>query len=375
MKRKLLIVGASLFALIFLLYGFLWLRYGGGEHAPALTTPPLWQDSVLEKVVDLDRPPGNIAVSARGEIFFTYHPEGAPAINVAHIVNGKPEAYPNVEFQSRFLSPLSVRIDRQNRLWVLDLANHATGTPKIFAFSLADKSLLMEYEIPSDIAPLGSHMNDMQIDSAGEFMYIADASIFGKNPALIVFDINNKTARRVLENHKSVTAEHFISTVGGREMVMLGVFVVRPHVDSIALDKQDEWLYYAAVNAQSMYRVRVADLRDISLSADELAAKVEPFARKSHSDGITMDTAGNIYLSDPEYDAINVLNARGEFQTLITSPKLRWPDGFSFGPDGYVYVTCSALHHVIFKSAAYQEKHEPFQIYRFKGLAPGVAGH
>ncbi len=386
MQRKMIRIAAVAIALLFLVYGLLYLRYGGGEHAPALKTPPLWQDSVLEKVADLDRPPGNIAVSESGQVYFTFHPEGGPEINVARLSatasnsTGESgispyEAYPNREFQERFVSPLSLRIDQQNRLWVLDLANHATGTPKIFAFSLADDSLLLEYEIPSDIAPLGSHMNDFQIDSAGEFMYIADASIFGKSPALIVFDIEKRTARRLLEDHESVTAENFISTVGGREMVVLGFFVVRPHVDSIALDKNDEWLYFAAVNAQFMYRVRATDLRDESLTPDQLAAKVERFARKSHSDGITMDRAGNIYLSDPEYDAVNVLRADGEFQTLITSPKLRWPDGFSFGPDQQVYVTCSALHHVIFKTRSYQKDHEPFQIYRFQGLAPGIAGH
>jgi sugar lactone lactonase YvrE len=384
MLRKFTIFLAAVLALILLIYGFLYLRYGGGEHAPALTTPPLWQPDRLEKVADLDRPPGNVAVSAAGALYFTFHPEGAPEINVARLdfeaEPGRggmpvPVPYPSKEFQERFVSPLSLRIDRQNRLWVLDLANHALGQPKIFAFSLADDSLLLEYEIPSDVAPFGSHMNDFQIDNAGDYMYIADASIFGKKPALIVFDIKNKTARRVLEGHESVTAENFISTVGGREMVVLGAFVIRPHVDSIALDKKGEWLYYAAVNAQHMYRVRAADLRDTNLSPDELASRVERFARKSHSDGITMDAAGNIYLSDPEHDAINVLDARGDFRTLITSPDLRWPDGFSFGPDGYVYVTCSALHHVIFKSRAYQKEHEPFQIYKFKGLAPGVPGH
>ncbi|MCR9144197.1 MAG: hypothetical protein NXI24_18255 [bacterium] len=382
-RRTIVFAFAALFPVLLLVYSLLYLRYGGGDHAPALQTPPLWQDDVLEKVADLDRPPGNIAVSRSGQVYFTFHPEGGPDINVARLKSGSAdedgltafEAYPNLEFQSRFVSPLSVRIDRQNRLWVLDLANHATGTPKIFAFSLADDSLLIEYEIPSDIAPLGSHMNDMQIDSQGEFMYIADASIFGKSPALIVFDIKNQSSRRLLENHESVTAEHFISKVDGRDMVVLGFFAIRPHVDSIALDKRDEWLYYAAVNAQYMYRVRAKDLRNQSLSPTALAAKVERFARKSHSDGITMDAADNIYLSDPEHDAVNVLKANGEFQTLIASPKLRWPDGFSFGPDGYIYVTCSALQHVIFKSRSYQEQHEPFQIYRFKGIVSGIAGH
>ena len=382
MSRKLITALATLFAVLLLLYTILYLRYGGGEHAPALTTPPLWSEAVLEPVANLDRPPGNIAVSATGDVYFTFHPEGAPAVNVARLrkdPNGQPtsefDPYPDLAFQERFISPLSVRIDRQNRLWVLDLANHATATPKIFAFNLADGGLLLEYEIPSDIAPLGSHMNDMQIDSAGEFIYIADASIFRKSPALIVFDIKNRTARRVRENHESVTAENFISKVGGRDMVVLGAFVIRPHVDSIALSRDGQWLYYAAVNAQHMYRVRAADLRDKSLDPATLAAKVERFARKSHSDGITIDDAGNLYLSDPEHDAVTALRANGEFQTLVTSSKLRWPDGFSFGPDGYVYVTCSALQHVIFMSAAHQQAHAPYQIFRFKGLAPAAPGH
>ena len=81
-------------------------------------------------------------------------------------------------------------------------------------------------------------------------------------------------------------------------------------------------------------------------------------------------------MSDPEHDAVNILHARGEFETLLRSPeKLRWPDGFSFGPDGQVYVTCSALHHVIFRSGSHQRASAPYEIYRFPGLASRAPGH
>ena len=44
----------------------------------------------------------------------------------------------------------------------------------------------------------------------------------------------------------------------------------------------------------------------------------------------------------------------------------------SFGPDGYLYLTCSALEDVLFRSDASRREHAPYQIWRFKpgGTAP-----
>jgi len=64
------------------------IRYGGGdERFPDLTTSPELSASLLEVVADLDLPPGNIAVSADGRIFFSFHPEAAPPVQVAELVN------------------------------------------------------------------------------------------------------------------------------------------------------------------------------------------------------------------------------------------------------------------------------------------------
>ena len=60
---------------------------------------------------------------------------------------------------------------------------------------------------------------------------------------------------------------------------------------------------------------------------------------------------------------------------MVKDPSLRWPDGFSFGPDGWLYVTCSALHDVLFVSEQHMRKHAPFQIFRFKPGPLGVPGH
>ncbi len=93
------------------------------------------------------------------------------------------------------------------------------------------------------------------------------------------------------------------------------------------------------------------------------------------SDGITTDLQDNIYLTDPDESAIVVLGADRKLRTLLKDPMLRWPDGFSFGPDGWLYVTCSALHHVIVKSAGHVRSQAPYQIFRFQPGVPGVPGH
>jgi len=59
----------------------------------------------------------------------------------------------------------------------------------------------------------------------------------------------------------------------------------------------------------------------------------------------------------------------------LKDPRLRWPDGFSFGPDGWLYVTCSSLQHVMFRTTAHMRANAPYQVFRFKPGPTGVPGH
>jgi hypothetical protein len=69
------------------------------------------------------------------------------------------------------------------------------------------------------------------------------------------------------------------------------------------------------------------------------------------------------------------LGSDRRLRTLVKDERLRWPDGFSFGPDGWLYVTCSALQHVLFVGRDQVRKHAPYQIFRFRPGPPGVPGH
>jgi sugar lactone lactonase YvrE len=372
---------AILVAVLVVLALVIRLIFGGGERLEDRTGAPVLPASALEVVVDLDYPPGNIAVSADGRVFFTLHPDGRPPNKVLELVAGRPTPYPNAAFQHpesdtpHFQTPLAIRIDRQGRLWVLDYANYGRGQPRLLAFDLATNELVHQYDFPRDVAGFLSMLNDFQVDPAGETIYIAETSPFLQRPALIVYDVSRRTSRRLLEGHPSVATEDYVIQAPGRDMIIYRLATMRIAVDSIGLDTRGEWLYYGAVTGTHMYRVRASDLKDAALNPADLAARVEDFAAKTLSDGITLDTRDNIYLSDMEHSAIVRLGQDRRLTTLLKDPRLRWPDGFSFGPGDWLYVTCSSLQNVLFVSSAEMRAHAPYQIFRFKPGVPGVPGH
>jgi len=305
---------------------------------------------------------------------FTPEAEELARVHGVELVDGKPVPYPPGPHPD-YQSVLSLRIDAQDRLWVLDHGRYGRGQPRIMAFDLQSGSLVHQYDFPSDVAGFLSMLNDFNVDPTGEKIYIAESSPIIQRPALIVYDVVHRTSRRLLDRDRSVVAQRYVLTTPEREMKILGIFTLRIGVDSIALDRTGEWLYYGPVSGDRLYRVATRDLNDPALSATALAARVEDFGPKTLSDGITTDAAGNVYLTDPEHGAVVTQGPDRVLRTVLKDPqKLRWPDGFSFGPDGWLYFTCSSLQHVLFVSKAHMREHAPYQIFRFKPGPTAPAG-
>ena len=112
--------------------------------------------------------------------------------------------------------------------------------------------------------------------------------------------------------------------------------------------------------------------RQAILRRRRMSARVVPFADKVLSDGASIDDAGNLYLTDVEHAGVARLSPEGKLQTLVNDPRIRWADGVSFGPDGWMYLADSAIPWIALKSRADIKAAAPYCVFRFKpgGSAP-----
>jgi len=355
----------------------LYSRYGGGASYSDLSTAPRFGAEALETVLAFPEPFGNVAASSDGRIFFTVHPESGPTGPVLYEVrDGAAIPYPTQELSAtRFVTALGLTIDQQNRLWVIDHGNHGFAGASLTAFDLASGEIVHEVTFNSDVGEWASFLNDLSVSPDGRYVYIADVSFFGKNPALVVYDMENGEAWRVLEDHPSVIAQDWIIENPVKTMTFFGgLIALKPGVDGIVVDAAGDYVYYGAMTHDGLYRVPTSVLHDRSASRGIVAAAVERMGDKPLSDGLSIDVEGNVYITDVEHGGVARMAPDGSLQTLIASDRIRWADGISYGGDGYFYFTDSAIPDQMLQSKSHIEAAAPYYLYRFKADIEGVPG-
>ncbi len=350
------------------------LRYGGGEPYPDLSEEPLFAGDVLEPVVVSEEPIGNVAVSSDHRIFYTIHPESRPTgAKLLEWRDGAGVPWPSAAAQQRFDTVLGVAIDAQERLWTIDHGNHATGTPRLLAFDIATGQLVHEHQFARDLAPLGSFLQDLKVAEDGDTVYIADVSFWRKHPAIIVYDRASGRARRVLQDHPSVSPQDWIVETPAKKMTFFaGLVALKAGVDGLVLSTAGDWLYYAAMSHSGLFRVPTAALSNPALSAVELAQRVERVGAKPLSDGLGIDAQGNVLVTDVEHGAVLRIASDGTRQTLVASSKLRWADAVTYGPEGWLYIADSAIPEQMLQSKDHIRASAPYYVWRFR---PDIAGH
>ena len=290
-----------------------------------------------------------IAVSSKGRVFVNF-PRWSPntSISVGELESdGTVTPYPDVSFNdwvsgddpsTKFVCVQSVYIDSEDRLWILDPANAmfqgvVAGGAKLMQVDISENKIVQTIYFDDTIAPKQSYLNDVRIDTNTETAFITDSGA----GALVMVSLDSGKSRRVLDNHPSTKAENTTVSIGGIPID----FVV--HSDGIAFDQKGGWLYYQALTGRTLYRVSAQALRDETLKPEQLASKVETFAKSGVSDGLLYSSSG-IYLSSLEDGAIKIVDFNGRVSTVVKDDRIVWPDSFAHGPDGSVWFTTSQIH-------------------------------
>ncbi|MCB0551093.1 MAG: hypothetical protein KDD19_26215 [Phaeodactylibacter sp.] len=372
MKKTLIGLASGLAIILILLSITLYSRYGGGQEYDYVPAEPFLGKEQVYEFFSFEEPIGNVAATpdtANTRVFFTIHPESRPKHNkLCEIVEGKAVPYPT-ESQEQYITPLGLFADRQNRLWVIDHGNHGLSGARLLAFNLATNEQVMEYTFSGDVAEKGSFFNDLSVTPDGKFVFIADVSFFGKQPSLVVFDVEQQRARSLLDGHESVSGQGYVPVTPSKKMRFLGGLVdLMPGIDGLDVSPDGAYVYYAAMSHSHMYRVPVGLCTDFSKTPEEVAAGVEMVSRKPLSDGIRVGPDGWVYITDIEHQSIDWVDPAvgGKPRNLLQDSRIRWADGLSFGGDGYCYLADSAIPDQMLRTKGHMRERAPYYIFRWR---------
>ena len=371
-------ISVILFLLLAGTMGFAKLRYGGGSPYPDISTTPLVADAALEAIATLDFPPGNVAVGAEGRIFFNYHPfakaERFDKATVFELVDGKPRPYPSADFQTKYQGVFGMTVDRQQRLWFIEPGGLDFPQTRLLAFDLKTNQLAFEHWFAKGELPFAQ---DLRVTADGATIILADTGLFKFTaPALIVFDVDSKTYRKVLTTNAALQPQNWVmSTPFGSHKLAYGLVTFAVGVDGIEISADGQWLYFGAMTHGRLFRLPIAALKDPKLDDDALGRLIEDVGPKPMSDGITLDGQGRILLTDIEHGGIARIDLQASpdkrLVTLVKSPKVIWADGVVVAPDGSVIFTDSAIPAYIHQlalppSAERLQAARPYHVWRFK---------
>ena len=337
--------------------------------------------SRLEVVAELSQAPGNIAVTPDGRLIISQHALYMPPYPVIELLpDGSTKPFPNEAWAVKpgkdgvgLTSVLGIQSDQQGIVWMLD---NGMGTSRLVAWDTRKDALHKIVEVTEPGRVYNSFFNDLALDPVHNTIFISDVAS-PQNSALVVVDLKTGKSRRLLEGHPSVLPEPLPIVIGDKSMSVDKEGKGKPTigVDAITIDTKSEWLYYGAAQSESLWRIRTADLVNENLSDADLATRIERYGDRPICDGITIDGADNVYITDLTNYAIGVVEPSGNYRILFRDEKLLvWPDGMSFGPDGYLYVVANQLHLSPVFNKGKNLSTLPYYVLRFKSLANGAVG-
>jgi hypothetical protein len=248
---------------------------------------------------------------------------------------GAPQPYPDAVWNgwhegadaaAAFVDVNAIHPDGKGGLWVIDTGspqfggNPLPGGAKLVRIDVASAKVTRVVHFGPSIAPAGSYVDDVRFH--GDFAYLTDAG----RPGIIVVNLKTGDMRRVLENISATTAR------ADRPIVVDGDIVkgpdhqpLRVNADPMEVSPDGDWFYFATLEGP-WSRIATRWLDDFSVSLDQMAAKVEPWADLPPVGGTVMDANGDLYFTDLAECALKRRTPDGRISTIVQDKRLHWVD-------------------------------------------------
>ncbi|QJE03428.1 hypothetical protein HH212_17750 [Massilia forsythiae] len=360
------------------------------QAATAASQAPISKGNhaALQQVAQFGHQVTGVTVAENGRTFVNF-PRWTEdsAVSVAEVMaDGSLKPYPDAEWnawrnvkrdeispQDHWVCVQSVVADGRGNLWVIDPA--APGNDglvpdgaKLVRIDLKTNRVAQVIRFDQNVAIPGSYLNDMRFSRDGRYAYLTDS---GQRGALVVVDLSNGNARRVLDGHPSTQPEKgVVVTTDGKPVRYPDGRKVLFAADGIALSSDGAWLYYKALTGNTLYRIQTRVLESGGLAGQDVSGSVQNFGNIGPTDGLWIGRGTEtLYLTSMQDNAIKARDlaqgATGTLRTIVQDARLRWPDTFSQGPDGSLYVTTSRI-----QDSAFFNKDAPpalpTQLWKFK---------
>jgi len=374
-KRTAAKVILAFVAVLIVFLGIVKFRYGTGKEYPDLGAGLPTEAFTLEKLIQLDYPPGNLAVADNGDVYFNYHPlakaERFTTATVFKWSNGKVEPFPSLEAQKDFQGTFGMNIDKEGRIWFIEPASLDFKHTRISAFDLRTKKRVEFFEFPEGQATFAE---DIRVTADGKHVILPNPGLFRFTiSSLVVYSVADHTFYSVKSDHPCLSPEDWImQTPYGPNRLLGGLINFAAGIDGIEISDDQRWLYLAPMTNSRLCRIPMAVVLNPSLSPETFGRGVEEVGRKPMSDGIAIDREGRVVITDVEHGAIMALNpTTKQLSKLGGSKHIVWPDGIVVANDGDVYFTDSSIPSYIDQlvrppKEAGLERHRPYFIYRLK---------
>ena len=299
-----------------------------------------------------------ISVSKTGRLFVNFPRWSDQYLNavVEVMPDGSVKPYPDEHWNrwdlkpstagQQFVCVQSVVADGADSLYIVDaaaplLGPTVPGGPKLVKVDLKTNKVSRVYSFDPNVAMVNSYLNDVRIDDKRQTAYMTDSGAGG----IVVLDLQSGKAHRALDRNPSVMLQKGVNIViNGKPVLGEGGKPPSFNSDGIALSPDGGYLYYQALTGATMYRIKTSVLRNADASPSTVEAAVEKVAKTFPVDGMWMDEKGRLFLSGLTQNAVMQLMPDGQAKTVAKDPRLQWPDTFTEGPDGSIYISASHIN-------------------------------